>query len=306
MGWSQGPPGRDRLRRIARSAAALLVAVISFGCRSDARPGETTAERIRRTGVVRIAYANEAPFGYRDPNTGRVTGEAPEIARVVLEQMGVERIDTSLVEFGQLIPGLEAKRFDLAAAGMYITPARCQRISFSNPSYCVGEAFLVRAGNPRDLHGYADVRDDPDASLGVTSGTVELSTAEAVGIREAQIVIFPDNVTALAGLRTGRIDAFAATELTVDDVLERIDGDLEKAQPFTQPQVAGHTRNCGAFGFRKGDDTFRDEFDRHLGELIGSPAHLDLVGRFGFSADNLPAAVTARELCRPQTAATDD
>jgi polar amino acid transport system substrate-binding protein len=216
---------------------------------------------------------------------------------MVLAEMGVDRIDTSLVEFGQLIPGLRAHRFDLTAAGMYITPPRCQQIDFSNPTYCVGEAFLVRGGNPSGLHGYRDVLNDPDVRLGVVSGTVELTIAASLGIPSSQVVIFPDNVTALAGLRIGRIDAFAGTELTIDDALRRIEGDLEKAEPFEQPAVGGHGRNCGAFGFRAEDDRFRREFDDHLAALIGTPEHLALVRDFGFGPDNLPGGASARQLC---------
>ena len=62
-------------------------AIQSCGQAAEA-PAETTLERIQRTGVVRVAYANEAPYGYRDIQTGRVTGEAPEIACVVLGRLG--------------------------------------------------------------------------------------------------------------------------------------------------------------------------------------------------------------------------
>lgn len=247
-------------------------------------------------GVVRIGYANEAPFGYQDPKTGRVTGEAPEIARVVLERMGIETVEPSLTGFAQLIPGLKAGRFDLIAAGMYITPARCRQIDFSNPSYSVGEAFLVREGNPKDLHSFSDVKDHADAVLGVVGGTAELRIAEALGISESQLAVFPDKSTALAGLQAGRIDAFAGTILTIEDLLEKTEyADVERAEPFHQP--AAHAQNYGAFGFRDADDAFRAEFNHHLDEYLGTPEHVELVRPFGFDRENLPGDVTADDLC---------
>ena len=277
-------------------AGVLLFAGCQFGTQIN-RPGETTLERIQRTGTVRIAYANEAPFGYQDPETGRVTGEAPEIARVVLERMGIQNVETSLTGFAQLIPGLKAGRFDLIAAGMYITPARCRQIDFSNPSYTVSEAFLVRAGNPKDIHSFRDVKDHPDAILGVVGGTVDLQIAEDLGISESQTAVFPDKSTALAGLQAGRIDAFAGTVLTIEDLLGKTDhADVERAKPFQQPVDFG--QNYGGFGFRDTDGAFRAEFNRHLDEYIGTPEHLELVHPFGFSRQNLPGDVTANELCR--------
>lgn len=268
------------------------------GCPGE-RPGESTLERIRRTGVARIAYANEAPYGYRDLETGRVTGEAPEIARAVLRRMGVRRMEASLVSFGQLIPGLKAGRYDLIAAGMYITPERCRQIDFSNPTYAVGEAFLVRRGNPEDLHGFRDVLERPGVRLGVVGGTVEFQHAERIGISERRLVVFPDNATALAGLRNGRIDAFAGTSLTVRHLLARAGvADLEMADPFEQPELyEGRSRSYGAFGFREDDDAFRETVNEELEGFIGSEAHLELVTRFRFTREELPGDVTAEAIC---------
>jgi polar amino acid transport system substrate-binding protein len=56
-------------------------------------------------------------------------------------------------------------------------------------------------------------------------------------------------------------------------------------------------RGCGAFGFRPGDDAFRAELDRHLGELLGTPEHLELIRPFGFGESTLPGDATAAELC---------
>jgi polar amino acid transport system substrate-binding protein len=136
--------------------------MLLLGCDPGAGVDEPTLERIRREGVVRVGFANEAPFAFIDTSSGRLTGEAPEIARVVFSRLGVGEIEGVLTEFASLIPGLKAGRFDVIAAGMYVTPERCREVAFSQPTYAVGEAFLVAAGNPLQLHGYEDVRDRAD------------------------------------------------------------------------------------------------------------------------------------------------
>lgn len=278
-----------------------LSLLVGCGGGGDNKPGESTLQRIQRTGTVRIAYANEAPFGYRDTATGRVTGEAPEIARVVLKRLGVDDIQTTLTDFGQLIPGLKAGRFDMIAAGMYITPQRGKQIDFSNPTYSIGEAFMVRQGNPKKLHSYEDVAASEDARLGVVGGTVEQTFAGEVGVPESRVVVFPDNATAVAGLRAGRIDAFAGTALTIEDLLKKIESDqIERAAPFTQPKLkAGRSRSYGAFGFRQTDDAFREAVNDELAEFIATPEHLKLVEPFGFTREYLPGDVTAEELIEP-------
>lgn len=290
------PLGLGVLLTLLVGATGLVVLVRPDG--GEQTEGETLA-RLRRQGVIRIGYANEAPYGYIDTATGEITGEAPEIARVILEQLGVERIEPVVTEFGALIPGLKAGRFDLIAAGMYITPTRCRQISFSDPTYQIGEAFAVVAGNPLDLHSYEDVARHPTARLGVVGGAIEHTYAREIGIPEDRIVVFPDNISALTAVWTRRIDASAATSLTIHDLLRKADTDqLERAEPFHDPVIEGKTiRGYGAFGFRKDDQEFLREFNRALEGFIGSEEHLRLTGPFGIIEETLPGDVTARELC---------
>jgi len=289
---------RATVRHLAGLLAALFWVV---ACGGGAPEGETALERLQRTGEARIGYANEAPYAYLDPETGRVTGEAPEIARAVLARLGVEEVDGVLTEFGSLIPGLQAGRFDLIAAGMYITPERCVEVAFSEPTYCIGEAMVVAAGNPHEIHGYADVAQNGDVTLGVVAGTVERGYARLLGVPDERVVVFPDAPSALAGVEAGRVDAYAGTRLTIADLLSKSAGEaLEAAEPFEQPEVEGENlRGCGAFAFRPADGELRDAFDRELGDFLGAQNHLDLVAPFGFTEVELPGEVTRAELCQP-------
>ena len=281
---------------------ALLLALAATGmtCGGSERPERSTLDKIRDEGVARIGYANEAPFAYRETETGDLTGEAPEIAKVVLSRMGIEAIEGVLTEFGSLIPGLQAGRYDLIAAGMYIQPARCAQVAFSNPTYSIGEALVVEAGNPHQLHSYEDLRARPAARVGVVSGAIERAYARDVGIPDDRIVTFPDAPSALASVRTGRISAYAGTELTVQDLLTKDSTGLEQALPFRDPVIDGTTvRGYGAFAFRKDDRALVATFNDELGAFIGTDEHLSLVAPFGFTSAQRPGNVTAGELCAP-------
>lgn len=295
------------VRRLMGAASmAMVVAMLAVGIacedrnRGEGSPDLTTLERIRQAGAVPIGYANEAPYAYVDPETGAVTGESPEIARVILERMGLGRVEGVLTEFGSLIPALKADRFDLIAAGMYITPERCEQIAFSNPTYGIGQAFLVKEGNPLDLHGYEDIAAHARARLGVVAGGVELGYARALEIPDGRIVVLPDAPSAVAAVQAGRVDAYAGTSLTIRTMLGKAEGrGLEEAAPFTDPVIDGkRVIGYGAFGFRKEDRRLRDTFNRHLEAFIGTEEHLELVRRFGFTKADLPGEVAAEELCR--------
>src|ERR1700740_222386 len=103
-------------KRTSVMLGALCLAAASLAMHTQFASAETTLQRIQRTGEVRIGYANEAPFAYTQPD-GKVTGESPEISRKIFEKLGVKKVDAVLTEWGSLIPGLRAGRFDVIAAG---------------------------------------------------------------------------------------------------------------------------------------------------------------------------------------------
>lgn len=258
-----------------------------------------TLAKAKAAGVIRVGYANEAPYAYKDSSTGKLTGESPEIARVLMKKLGVNELEGVLTEFGSLIPGLKAGRFDVIAAGMYILPERCKQIDFSNPTYAIGEAFIVQKGNPKNLHSYEDILDNKDATLGVVAGAVQREYASKTGIPIDRLIVFPDAPSAVAGVQAGRVDAYAGTSLTVQDLLDKSSsGALERADPFSGPVLDGHAvKGYGAFGFRQEDDTLREAFNEQLARFIGTPGHLELVRPFGFTENDLPGDVTAKQLC---------
>lgn len=288
--------------RFAAGALAIVLLVAWLWPRPGELDGETsggdTLARIRASGVVRVGFANEAPYAFVDTATGHLTGEAPELARLIFRQLGVPEIEGVLTEFGSLIPALKAGRFDVIAAGMYITPARCREVLFSDPTYAIGEAFIVPDGNPLGLHGYRDLRDTPEAVLGVVTGAIQLRYAREMGIPDARIRIFPDAPSAVDGVAAGRVSAYAGTSLTVNDLLSKTDAPLARAEPFEDPVIDGKpVKGFGAFGFRRNDRTFRDAFNQVLKATIGTPQHLELVEPFGFGENTLPGDVTAAQLC---------
>lgn len=271
---------------------ALLIAV-ACGTRS----ASDSWERARREGTIRVGFANESPFAFRDPASGMLVGEAPAVARHVLGKLGIHEIEGVLTEFGSLIPGLKAGRFDLIAAGMYVTPERCRQVLFSEPSYCVHEALMVTQGNPFNLHSYVDLARST-AKLAVIAGTAELGYAKNAGIHETRIHVYPDAPSAVEALRSHLVDAFAATQLTIGDLLNKGQTPtLEAAEPFADPIVRGvSTFGCGAFAFRKDEGTFVDAFNRELTALLETPVHALLVTPFGFGPDTR-AHVSRASLC---------
>ena len=256
--------------------------------------------KLRKQGYVRVGFADEAPFAYVDSKTGKLTGESPADLRYVMKKLGVPHLKGVLTNFGSLIPGLEAHRFDIIAAGMYITPARARQVLFSNPTFALGDGIVVKKGNPLNLHSFADVGKNPHARLGVVAGAQEYQYAIESGVKPSQIHVFPSAPTALAALQAGRIDAYAGTALTVRRLAKlAADPNIAVGRPFTNPIIDGHiVQGYGAFAFRKRDTTLCRNVDKILEHFVNSPEHLKIIRRFGFAKSDLPGDVTAQELAQ--------
>lgn len=256
--------------------------------------------QIQEEGVINVAFSNEVPFGYLDDD-GNPAGEAPDTLRAVLAQMGLDDVEVNaqVVEWGSLIPGLKAGRFDMVAAGMYITPTRCQEIAFSDPSYTLGEGLLVPEDNPEGLTGYTDFVENPELRMAIVAGTVEEGYALAMGVSADSMVIFPDMTAAAQAVRTGRADAFAGTDLTVQEFSNNMPG-VVAAEPFEDPVDADGNvvRGYGGFGVAQDNAGFLEDFNAALAEIKGTEAHIAILESHGFGTANIPADdATAAALC---------
>jgi polar amino acid transport system substrate-binding protein len=256
-----------------------------------------TLERLHQGETITLAIANEAPFGYIDA-TGAITGEAPQIARVVLERIAPDHvIDWVSTDFGSLISGLKNHDFDIVAAGMFITPERCREVAFSNPTYVVGEAFIVHADNPLEIRDYWSIADNEAVRVGLMVGAVQYNYALVTGTPAHRARLYPDYPTAIEALRSGEIDAIGMTALTAASLLEE-HRDLAATEQFF-PELDGQlVRGYGAFAFRPQDHALADAFDAELAQFIGSEEHQAIVEPFGFGPDMQPDRDSI-DLCTP-------
>ncbi len=73
----------------------------------------TTYERMLATGKTTVASYNEVPHNYFDPTTGEFSGVDWDIMKYILDKWGVTEINPIVADWSALIPGLQARRWDL-------------------------------------------------------------------------------------------------------------------------------------------------------------------------------------------------
>jgi polar amino acid transport system substrate-binding protein len=249
------------------------------------------SERIASGEPIRIGFSNVPIWGYPDEN-GEARGFVNEIALGILAQMGYTDVETSVTDWGGLIPGLQANRYDIITGGLYILNSRCQNIAFSEPIAQTGDAFIVPAGNPNGIETFVDIREGGFTMVtGAGYNTVESARRE--GLDDAQIMQVPGPSEILAAVRAGRADAGGMTYFEANHFAETYD-DIDVTDPAALPDW---TLNYVGIGFRFEDADFMAEFNQALAEFIGSDAMMETVAEYGYVPSNLPGDVTAEWVC---------
>ena len=279
------------------SGIEILMAMLVVGCVAQPQAKDTLS-KIKDSGEINIGYSNDAPVSYKTA-TGEITGESVELLRHALSDLHVKMVP-HLTDFGALIPGLQAGRFDIIAAGMYITPERCRAVRFSTPTFSTGSTFIVKAGNPKKLTNFELIRDNSNALLGVVTAALEAKFAKSAGVPDQRIKYFPSSQEGFAAVNAGRIDAYAY-EYVSGRWFISIEGKnwgLENTPLIAKANnksIIAH----GGLALRQGnaDDSLYEYINSHLKNFIGTPEHLKLIEGFGFSKNNLPKLST-QEVCR--------
>jgi polar amino acid transport system substrate-binding protein len=295
-------PNLSRRGFLTRSAAvggAIAVPGLITACSKTDSGSDTKGEllaKLKKQGFVRVAYANEAPYGY--VKSGQLLGEAPTLHRQIFKELGVDRLKPVLSEWDSLIPGLKARKYDVISAGMAITPERCANALFSNPEFISPTAVMVKKGNPKGLSDLASLK-EKGVTVGVMSGAIEKSYAEGAGISGDKIKPVQNPQDGADALKAGRIQAFLLTGISLR-WLSRTNPEVEVTKPFI-PKLDGKPQySPGGAVFRKGNEDLRDAFNRELKKITTDPSrYVQMIGKYGFTKTEVPPSnLKAAALCK--------
>ena len=248
-------------------------------------------DQLKEQGFARVAIANEPPFTAVAAD-GKVSGAAPDVAREIFKRLGVPEIVASISEYGAMIPGLQAHRFDAITAGLFMKPERCAAVAYSEPVLCDAEAFLVKKGNPGGYKSYEDIAKDAKATIGAPGGGTEEKLALNAGVPRDRVIVVPDGQSGLKMLQDGRITVYSLPVLSLNDLKKKSgDDSIEVFAP-----VVGAPVYCDGTAFNKDDTALRDAYDVELAKMKESGDFAKIIEPYGFSAD--AAKSTSRDkLC---------
>lgn len=276
--------------------AAVVVAGLALtGCTStDTDDDSSLLQTLQERGSVTVGFAGEAPYSFMED--GELTGATVALHREIFGNLGIETVEGVNADFGALIPGLQANRFDVVSAGMSILPERCEQAAFSEPEFNYTTALMVEEGNPMNLTDMQSVADS-GARLATMTGAIESDYATELGIDSMQVATPQDGMDAVT---SGRADVFALTGISLNWMKNNNpDAPVEVTQSFVAeingvPQVG-----AGGTVFRTDDKELLDAYNEELAKITSDPEkYLSIVGEFGFTEEEMPdPELTTADLC---------
>lgn len=172
--------------------------------------------------TIKVATdAESPPYSFRDPKDfNQVIGIDVDMARAAFKCIGA-KMELSIGAWSGLLPSVIADQNDLMWDDLYYTAERAKQVDYV--AYMVaGTGGLVRKGNPKKIHGLADV-------CGLT-GTAGLGTVEEAAVRdqskkcvaegkkEINILTYPDMSSGVRLVQNDRADVMVTDLGVVDQV----------------------------------------------------------------------------------------
>jgi len=294
-----GRYGRRNLVRVGALGAAAVLGASSLTACSRADTGAKSLDDLREQGYITAAINNEPPFGFIDED-GETTGAAPELLREMAKELGIDEVRAESVAWDALIPGLNSGRYDVVAAGMYITPERCEEVAFMEPDYKVEQAFMVPKGNPEELESFETVAEKEDVTIAVLNASVEQGYAQAAGVPDDQMELAGSATELLDLLENDRVDAVGLSTFSLNYQMEQrgMDEDYEVTDGFIPVNEEGDPESpAGGFAFAKQNTELRDEFNTVLAGFKEDGTLRETVEPFGFDESSDPGDLTTEQLC---------
>ena len=161
---------------------------------------------IQKLGVLRVgATGDYAPVTYWSPEQKKYMGFDIDMAKSLAKYLNL-KIKFIKTSWQTLSKDLLNGKFDIAVGGITATKQRSQNFIFSDPIMNTGKVLLILKKNKEKFRGLDDVDKAGNVAVANNGGTnMQFALAN---IKNADIIIVPENFMNFKYLLSGKADAF--------------------------------------------------------------------------------------------------
>ncbi|RFU62528.1 glutamine ABC transporter substrate-binding protein [Peribacillus glennii] len=203
-----------------------LAALAGCGSSEEKAGGDDNKEKVYKVGID----TTYPPFEFEE--SGEYKGIDIDIINEIAKSQGF-KIELNPMDFGGIIPAMQAKELDVAIAGMSITDERKKVVDFSDPYFDAGLTLVVKKGTT-DIKSLDDLK---GKKVAVKKGTTGAKFAtENAADKGYKVVQFNDSPAMFQEVANGNADvlledypviayAIAQKDLGLEIAGDRLNGD---------------------------------------------------------------------------------
>ncbi|MFF4418541.1 ABC transporter substrate-binding protein [Streptosporangium sp. NPDC001559] len=272
-------------------AAALIVTALAGGCgrsasETDANTGAATAagktakdlvpEAVRKTGELRMATSEGyPPMEMYKEGTQELIGVDPDLAAAIAAKLDL-KVKVTNAAFDGLIPGLQAKRWDIVMSSMSDTEERRAAVDFVD-YFNAGGAVMVKKGNPE---GVKNLEDLCGRVVVLAKGSSNLAIGQRQNdkcAKKMQIMQSEDAPTGLLSIDSGR-----AVATIVDSPVAAM-----YAKETGKYDVLPEQYDAGPWGIAidRNNAGLRDAVAKAMQELLADGGYKEVLERYGVTSN---------------------
>ncbi len=277
-----------KYRQIVFHAVAGAVAVCMTGNAFADDAAALVPQEIRDRGVLNVGSQQTfPPIEFRKPGSKEVSGASADLLREVAKRLNL-KLQFVQAEYAALIPGIEARRFDVASGGISDTEEREQKLDFVNYMMS-GGSMLVRA---EDVSAYKTIDDFCGKKVATLLGSrvimakVEAASAacEKKGAQAITANQLPSAPDARMQLDLRRVDAYLGDFPALVYMKSQFPGKYEIAggNYILTPYVT-------SWGFSKNQPQLRDAVKKAAEAMLADGTYKNVMAKWGVEGGALPA-----------------
>ena len=285
-------------RRVLRGAGSIALGSPLLASPSGSAFAQTAADKgqgllakLQAAKKVRMGFPNQPPFSELNPD-GTVTGAAPTISQRIMQRLGIPEVDGILASYGELIPGLQADRWDFVAAALTITKARCGQVRFGDPIIFDGDNIVAVKDHPGPMPKRLSELAKGGFIVGAPAGGADVKALLAAGVALGNIRQFTNDQSQIDALLAKRIDFSIMSPSGVRQSIKLRQLDLEITYPVEDDPPRG-----SACAFRLQDTDLHDAYVGEMRKMRASGELTAILSSFGYDTTAQQLGMPVDQLC---------
>lgn len=254
-------------------SAPLLIALLLAPLPATAE--ESAVDLIAASKTLRVCiWPDYFGISYRDPKTRQLSGIDIDMARALAKDLDVtvEFVDSS---FASLVADVTERRCDIAMFAIGITPARQQKLRFTQP-HLANDIYAITTQSNRRIKSWGDI-DQPDSVVAVAKGTLH-ETVMQEKLQKAHLKVLATPHAREQEVESGRADVFMTDFPYSQRMLKTTDW-ARLVKPAKTYRISPY-----AYAMRPGDDRWHARAEQFVARQKGNGQLRSAAERHGLQA----------------------